>query len=420
MTLLRAVRHPRYLATAWPWRALAYASTTAFAVALIWLALAAPVAALTAAGRAARAGGTVPLLAATGLGLLGLGLLALGGPRVAVAMAGFERGRLRLADSAPVPAPASRRAGHWTDVVTWRAVAYAVLLALIAPVWLGVLAAAGLLVAGTPIAMHHRLVTADSAANVLGRLALGLVLIPVLLYLGGVLGGAHAALARLLLAGEPDPAVAELAEVTRSRARLADAFEAERHRIERDLHDVAQQRLVSLTMQLGLARHELDRHELSGDSPAAQAVAAAHQQAKTLMVELRELVRGISPRTLRELGLRDAIEELAAAGPLPMRVTAAPGRFPPAVETVAFAVVSEAVANVSKHAGATECRVVVRRDGRLLTAEVRDDGGGGADPAGGSGLTGLADRAAAAGGRLLLSSPVGGPTIVRVELPCGS
>ncbi|MFI5897286.1 sensor histidine kinase [Actinoplanes sp. NPDC051513] len=219
----------------------------------------------------------------------------------------------------------------------------------------------------------------------------------------------------MLLGGDPDQAVAELAEVTRSRARLADAFEAERRRIERDLHDVAQQRLVSLTMQLGVARHELP-----GDSPAAEAVAAAHQQAKTLMVELRELVRGISPRTLRELGLRAAIEELAAASPMRIRVAADAGRFPPGVETVAFAAVSEALANASKHADATECRVVVRRDGPLLTAEVRDDGVGGADPAGGSGLTGLADRAAAAGGRLLLSSRAGGPTIVRVELPCGS
>ena len=423
MTLLRAVRHPRYLATVWPWRALAYASTSALAAGLVWLALAAPVAALAAAARVAREGGTVALLAAAGLGLIGLGLLAVGGPRVALAMAALERRRLRLADSVPVPAP--RPAGRYADVVTWRAVAYALLLALIAPVWLGVLGVAFLLVATTPLAMYHRLAGGDSASNVFGRLSIGLVLIPVLLYLSAVLGGAHAALARLLLGGEADPAVsdlafAELAEVTRSRARLADAFEAERRRIERDLHDVAQQRLVSLTMQLGVARHEMARHELPGDSPAAEAVAAAHQQAKTLMVELRELVRGISPRTLRELGLRAAIEELAAASPMRMHVTADAGRFPSGVETVAFAAVSEALANVSKHAGAAECVVVVRRDGRLLTAEVRDDGAGGADPAAGSGLTGLADRAAAAGGRLLLSSPAGGPTIVRVELPCES
>src|SRR4051812_24699865 len=244
MTLLRSVRHPRYLATAWPWRALAYASTSALAAGLIWLALAAPVAALAAAARVARDGGTVPLLAAAGLGLLGLGLLAVAGPRLALAMAGLERRRLRLGGSVPVPAP--RPAGRYTDAVTWRAVAYALLLALIAPVWLGVLGVAFLLVATTPLAMYHRLAGGDSASNVFGRLSIGLVLIPVLLYLSAVLGGAHAALARLLLGGEPEPAAAELAEVTRSRARLADAFEAERSRIERDLHDVAQQRLVSL------------------------------------------------------------------------------------------------------------------------------------------------------------------------------
>jgi len=239
--------------------------------------------------------------------------------------------------------------------------------------------------------------------------------VPVLVYLSAVFGGAHAALARLLLCAEPDPVAAELVEAARSRARLADAFDAERLRIERDLHDVAQQRLVSLTMQLGLAKLDL-----STDSPASAAVAAAHEQAKTLMVELRDLVRGISPRTLRELGLRAAVEELAAGSSIRVTVDADPGRFPPAVERVAFAAVSEALANAVKHAVATGAAVTVRRAGDRLTVEVRDDGCGGANPSRGSGLTGLADRAAAAGGRLLLSSPPGGPTILRVELPCAS
>jgi signal transduction histidine kinase len=247
------------------------------------------------------------------------------------------------------------------------------------------------------------------------RAVLGLVLIPALLYLSAAFGGAHAALARLLLCSEPDPAAAELVEVARSRARLADAFDAERLRIERDLHDVAQQRLVSLTMQLGLAKLDLPTGSL-----AAAAVASAHEQAKTLMAELRDLVRGISPRTLRELGLRAAVEELAAGSSIRVRVDADPGRFPPAVETVAYAAVSEALANAVKHAAATEAAATARRSGETLTVEVRDDGCGGADPSRGSGLTGLADRAAAAGGRLLISSPLGGPTILRVELPCAS
>jgi signal transduction histidine kinase len=424
-TLLRAVMRRRFLVSAWPWRGVAYTATTATASGLLWLLLCCPLAPLALAvwvlkthrispGEQALLRPGAYLFAAAALGLIGVGLLALAGPKLAPAVGRVERWRLRLADDAPTP---SRRSGNlYTDPATWRAVAYVLLLGVVAPVWLGVLALAGLLVVSTPFAVHHRVVGMDSLGSVVGRAAVGLVLIPVVLYLTSAFGGAHAALARLLLCSEPDPAAAELVEVTRSRARLADAFDAERHRIERDLHDIAQQRLVSLTMQLGLARHDLPT-----DSPAAGAVASAHEQAKALMIELRDLVRGISPRTLRELGLRAAIEELAAAGSsVRIHVDADPGRFPPAVETVAFAAVSEALANAVKHAAATEADVTARRSGDRLTVQVRDDGRGGADPSRGSGITGLADRAAAAGGRLLISSPSGGPTILRVELPCAS
>ncbi|MFC4149011.1 sensor histidine kinase [Micromonospora mangrovi] len=424
-TLLRAVTRPRFLRSAWPWRGVAYTATTAVAVGVLWLLLSfllAPLALAVEVLRLAgpRAGEEAPfrwagsyVLVAAVLGLIGVGLLALVGPRLALAVAGAERWRLRLADDAP--ALSRRRGSLYTDPATWRATAYLLLLAAVAPVWLGVLALAGLLVVSTPFAVHHRLVSMESMGSAAGRAALGVVLIPVVLYLCSAFGGAHAALARLLLCSEPDPAATELVEVTRSRARLADAFDAERHRIERDLHDVAQQRLVSLTMQLGLARLDLP-----DDSPAAGAVASAHEHAKALMVELRDLIRGISPRTLRELGLRAAVEELAAGSPLRVGVDADSDRFTPAVETVAFAAVSEALANAVKHAAATEVAVTVRRSADLLTVQVTDNGRGGADPSRGSGLTGLADRAAAAGGRLLISSPPGGPTILRVELPCVS
>ncbi|GAA2575757.1 sensor histidine kinase [Dactylosporangium fulvum] len=416
---------PRFLTSAWPWRGIAYTATTAVASALLWLVLSCPLAPLALAVEVLRTermspgeeaplrwAGTYVFVAAV-LGLIGVGLLALVGPKLALAVAGVERWRLRLADDAP---PLSRRSGSlYADPATWRAVAYLLLLGIVAPVWLGVLALAGLLVVSTPFAVHHRVVSMDSMANTAGRAALGLVLIPVVLYLTAAFGGAHAALARLLLCCEPDPAAAELVEVTRSRARLADAFDAERRRIERDLHDVAQQRLVSLTMQLGLAKLDLP-----DDSPAAVAVASAHAHAKALMVELRDLIRGISPRTLRELGLRAAVEELAAGSPIRVHVEADPDRFTPAVETVAYAAVSEALANAVKHAAAAEAAVTARRSGDMLTVQVRDDGRGGADPSRGSGITGLADRAAAAGGRLLISSPPGGPTILRVELPCAS
>jgi signal transduction histidine kinase len=368
----------------------------------LWLALAIPAApvALAVLILRDRHDDTHVLLAAA-LGLAAVGLLALLGPRSAQALARVERWRLRLGGDAPSPASA---------------VTYALLLAVVAPLWLGVIALAGALIVSTPVSVYHRIVSDSAVGDLAGRLALGLVLIPVVLWLSSVFARRHATVARMLLSAPPDPDADRLVEVTRSRARMADAFDAERTRIERDLHDVAQQRLVSLTMQLGLARLDLPP-----DSPASEAVAVAVEHAKTLMAELRDLVRGISPQTLRELGLRAAIEELAAGSPLLISVDVGADRYPLGAETVAFAAVSEALANTAKHAAAAgQAAVTVRRSGDLLTVEVRDEGPGGADPSRGSGLTGLADRAAAAGGRLLMSSPAGGPTILRVELPCAS
>ena len=395
-----------------PWRALAFTVTSAVASSLLWLVLSLPLAppVLAVALLHDRWDDTNMVVAAV-LGLVGVGLFAILGPRLALAVAAVERWRLRLGDVAP----ARRRGGLYTHSATWRAVVYVLLLGVVAPLWLGVLALAGLLVVSTPVAVYHRIAGTDSIGNVAGRLALGLVLIPVLLSLASAFASGHRAVARMLLCAEPEPAAAELVEVTLSRARMADAFDTERMRIERDLHDVAQQRLVSLTMQLGLAKLDLPV-----GSPAAAAVTSAHEQAMTLMAELRDLVRGISPQTLRELGLRAAVEELAAGSPLRISVEVGAGRYPPGAETVAFAAVSEALANTAKHATTGQATITARRTGDLLTVEVRDEGPGGADPSLGSGLTGLADRAAAAGGRLLMSSPVGGPTILRVELPCAS
>ncbi|MEV7627844.1 sensor domain-containing protein [Actinoplanes sp. NPDC089786] len=410
-TLLRAVTGRRFLVSAWPWRGLVYCVTTAVASGILWLLLAVPLTPVFSAVVVLFSGHTSGhLIVAAGLGLVGVGLLALLGPRLALSVARAERWRLRLVGDAPLPP--RRRGDLYTDPATWRAVAYAVLLGIVGPMWLGVLGVIGLLVVSTPIAVEYRISVTDSLAAVAGRVVVGLLLVPVLFYLIALFGGAHAALVRLLLYPEPSE---ELVEVARSRSRLAHAFDAERLRIERDLHDIAQQRLVALTMQIGLARLDLPP-----SSPAASAMASAHEQAKTLMVELRDLIRGISPRTLRELGLRSAVEELAAASSLDVCVDAASSRFPAEVESVAYAAISEALANAAKHAATAEVTVTVRRKADRLLVEVRDEGGGGADPARGSGLTGLADRAAAAGGRLLLSSPAGGPTILRVELPCAS
>jgi signal transduction histidine kinase len=246
----------------------------------------------------------------------------------------------------------------------------------------------------------------------------GLVLLAAWAYLVTLAAGADAALTRSLLCsgGREDQLRAELTEVAASRARLADAFEAERRRIERDLHDGAQQKLVALTMQLGLARLDLPPR-----SAAAQAVTAAHEQAKQLMADLRDLIHGIQPQILTELGLPAALTELADQAPIPVAVNSAlVGRLPGQTENAAYFAAAEALTNVAKHSGAASASVTARVSGSILVLEVRDDGHGGADPAQGSGLTGLADRVAVAGGRMLLSSPPGGPTVLRVEVPCSN
>ena len=179
-------------------------------------------------------------------------------------------------------------------------------------------------------------------------------LLPAVGYLVTLVAGADAATARALLLGGPDEQLrAELTEVTRSRARLADAFEAERRRIERDLHDGAQQKLLSLTLQLGMAAVDLPP-----GSPAAGAVAAAHQQAKQLMAELRELIHGIQPQVLPDLGLPAALAELADFCPVPATVDVPlAGRLPSQVENTAYFVAAEALTNIAKHSGATRATV---------------------------------------------------------------
>ncbi|KOT49370.1 MULTISPECIES: sensor histidine kinase [Streptomyces] len=204
-------------------------------------------------------------------------------------------------------------------------------------------------------------------------------------------------------------------DLTTSRAGAVDAADAERRRIERDLHDGAQQRLVALALNLGLAKATLK------DLPpeARQVIDEAHREAKEAIEELNSLVRGLHPAVLDELGLDAALSGLAARAPLPVRLwTDLPERAAPAVEAVAYFVVSEALNNVAKHADATRAEVTVTRLGEILRVVVADDGVGGADPSGGSGLKGLAQRVRSVDGAFRMSSPVGGPTTMTVELPC--
>ncbi|MBO3675278.1 sensor histidine kinase [Streptomyces sp. NEAU-YJ-81] len=204
-------------------------------------------------------------------------------------------------------------------------------------------------------------------------------------------------------------------DLTESRAGAVDAADAERRRIERDLHDGAQQRLVSMAVNLGLAKATLK------DLPdeARQVIEEAHREAKGAIEELSSLVRGLHPAVLDELGLDAALSGIAARAPLPVRLHVhVPERAAPTVEAVAYFVVSEALANVAKHARAERADVTVVRAGGTLRIVVEDDGVGGADPARGSGLGGLAQRAGSVDGTFGISSPRGGPTVITVELPC--
>jgi signal transduction histidine kinase len=199
-----------------------------------------------------------------------------------------------------------------------------------------------------------------------------------------------------------------------TRAGVVDAADAERRRLERDLHDGTQQRLVSLAMRLGMAR--------AGHPDAAQAnqiIAEAHEEAKAALLELRQLVRGLHPAVLEDRGLDAALSGVAARLPIPVRLTVdVPRRPSPTVEAVAYFVVSEGLTNIAKHAQASQAEVFVQRTSDRLHIIVSDDGVGGADPARGTGLAGLAKRAASVDGTFEIASPPGGPTLLTVDLPC--
>jgi signal transduction histidine kinase len=233
-------------------------------------------------------------------------------------------------------------------------------------------------------------------------------------YLVALAAGARAALTRLVLGARDSRDGDQLVELTRSRARLVDAFEAERQRIERDLHDGAQQRLLALTMTLGLAR-------ISEGTAADELLATAQDQTRAALRELRELIHGIHPQVLVDRGLPAAVADIADRSPVPVVTDLTlPRRLPRAVESAAYFVVCEALANVAKHSSAEQAEVSGRLRDDLLTLEIRDNGVGGADATAGRGLAGLADRLAVVEGRLLISSPPGGPTVLRTEIPAAN
>ncbi|MDA2812059.1 histidine kinase [Nocardiopsis sp. RSe5-2] len=434
-TLLQAMARPGYLLSPWPLRAVLYGITTPLSALLWgiplgllgtpWLMLAAVIADDAHSGSP----GEIVFLV-----VFGALLLATAGPLVAVPGAALERLRVRLTDDRPFPTPhrEPRRPGlaawfatRYTEGATWRGLAVLVVTALLfLPITgaVGLLLVLGATMAGTPLLVF---VYGDNVSlgpwevstlpeAWLPSLA-GAAVLAVGAYIGGLAVAAQVELVRFMQRDRGEEALrAELTEVTRSRARLVDAFEAERRRIERDLHDGAQQRLVALSMQLGLARLDLPE-----GSPTRERIAEAQEQAKRALVELRELVHGIHPQVLTDRGLVAALPELADRCAVPTEVVVELDERPPAhTEATAYFAVAEALANTAKHSGAGSARVNARMEARTLVVEVADDGRGGARVAEGGGLTGLADRAAVADGRILLSSPPGGPTLLRLELPC--
>ena len=399
-----------------------------------------PAAYLLSGGLTGAAAFTVMLLlAASGtalapvlVGLPLLAALALSG----VPYAAVERRRLRLLDPEPVADPHRDpdRTGitawartRFAERATWQELGYAVLAATV--LWpLELLAVGGAFAVPADLLATPLLLAADGEqANplklhavtgypaALACAAAGLLLLPALLYALGPVAGARAALARwLLTAGGTAELAARVTELTTSRARLAAAFDAERRRIERDLHDGAQQRLVALSLTLGLAR--LDAPD---GSPIADRLAKAQAEAGQVLESLRELINGIHPQVLTDRGLPDALADAADRSPIPVRTRLdLPGRLPESAESAAYFVVCEALANAAKHSGASGVTVTGGHDGSRLTVEIRDDGRGGAHAARGTGLTGLADRVAVVDGTLTLASPAGGPTLLRVEIPC--
>ena len=383
-------------------------------------------------------------VAVTGVSL-GIGLLPLfliGIPVLAATawtMAGiahFERARfaLLLGVEIPPPAPPGPYSAWWQPLIrplrtpaTWRQLAYCLLwlpvgvidftitvavwsvpLTVIAlPAYDAALPRGGATIGGWVV---------QGPLELAGAVLAGLVVLLAAPQVVRGLASVETAIASALLGPGAGALAVRVAELEDSRARVMGSAEAERQRIERDLHDGAQQRLVSVAMELGRAKAKF----ATDPEGARDLVDRAHSEAKEALVELRQLVRGVHPPVLTDRGLDAAVSGLAAVSPIPVVVTVdVPQRPSLTIESIAYFVVAESLTNVAKHAHAHQAWVDIRSVGGMLRVVVRDDGSGGADPSG-AGLSGLADRVAGVDGRLSVDSPAGGPTVIQAELPCVS
>lgn len=401
------------LGSAWPWRCLGYLAVTPV-VAFLWL-------------------------------VLGTPLLVLAG----VPLGALERWRLRWVDRYPVPGPksadpaSSRVVWRLRHRSTWTALAYGFLLvpvAILDVVLLStfVLVPASMVVGSAAQAMLLVLgVDPDSVAAVrdldtpgsepgllrhLGFMLLGLLLLALGAYVLVAVTEAQRLLCRALL-GPPGGHRRQADDVVRSRARIASAFDEERRRIERDLHDGAQQRLTALVVSLGTIRYQIatGRHD-----SLERMIERAMDDARDAVEELRDVVHGIYPAALREHDLVGALDELARragqADAMSVDVDlTVPARLPTEIEVGLYFAVSELVTNVTRHSGAAKLTVAAWQSARqTLVLMVEDDGHGGASSSGGTGLVGVVDRMETLGGSVRISSPSGGPTRILLEVPCGS
>jgi signal transduction histidine kinase len=350
---------------------------------------------------------------------------------IARAFAVVERARIKLFLDVEIPQPPRRSPGlkaNFTDGPTWRAIAYPFAQFPLAIATFTVFIAS----VGTALALismpfwltHVPARKADLGVLTASdqRTAWLLAVVGVLMLVAGIgitvaLTMAEGALAKALLGVSAAQLAKRVDELEGSRAGVVDAAEAERTRIERDLHDGAQQRLVALAMNLGRARARYDT-----DPEAARALLdEAHTDAKHALVELRDLARGLHPAVLTDRGLDAALSGLAGRSPVPVTLDVrVEPRCNPTIEAIAYFVVSEALANIAKHAGASRVDVVAHRVDNHLHLAISDDGVGGAAAYPGSGLAGLANRVGGVDGTLRIDSPVGGPTILTAELPCES
>lgn len=249
---------------------------------------------------------------------------------------------------------------------------------------------------------------------------IGLVSMCLFAYVNALLAGGQASLLRVLCGPRQRELARNVERLVQSRAALVAAFETERRRIERDLHDGVQQELVTLAARLGMVSLELDDLAARGADTALarDALDAAQGQAEHAMATLRDTVRGIHPAVLTDHGLAAALNELADRTPVPIVLDVAGfGRLPAAVETAAYYLVTEAISNTAKHTTATRLTVRAGVEEDLLAMTVADDGHGGADEDAGTGLRGLRERAETLGGRLTVVSPAGGPTTLHLVLP---